>query len=124
MGFDSNTIIVLVMIGLAAGMLSGFVGVGGGILIVPALIYFLHFSQHQATGTSLAVLLFPAGILAVMNYHRSGNLDWKAALIIGGAFVIGGYFGSKWALALPADIVKKVFGGVMLIAAFKLIFGK
>ncbi|HMC98348.1 MAG TPA: sulfite exporter TauE/SafE family protein [Flavobacteriales bacterium] len=124
MTFDTNTIVLLVIIGLAAGVLSGFVGVGGGILIVPALVYFMHFTQHQATGTSLAVLLLPAGILAVMNYYRSGNLDWKAALIIGGAFVIGGYFGSKWALTLSAETVKKVFGGVMLLAALKLIFGK
>ncbi len=121
---DAQTLLVLVLIGVAAGVLSGFVGVGGGILIVPALMWGLGFTQHQAIGTSLGVLLLPVGILAVMNYHRSGNLDWWAALIIGATFVVGAYFGSKLSLTLPPATVKKVFGGVMIIAALKLIFGK
>ncbi len=119
-----TTLLVLVLIGVLAGLLSGFVGVGGGILIVPALMWGLGFTQHQATGTSLAVLLLPVGILAVMNYHKSGNLDWRAALIISTTFVVGAYVGSKLSLALPAPTVRKVFGGVMLLAAIKLIFGK
>jgi uncharacterized membrane protein YfcA len=118
------TLLVLVLIGVLAGLLSGFVGVGGGILIVPALMWGLGFTQHQATGTSLAVLLLPVGILAVINYQKSGNLDWRAALIIGATFVVGAYFGSKMSLALPAATVRKVFGGVMILAAIKLIFGK
>ena len=119
-----STLLVLVLIGVLAGVLSGFVGVGGGILIVPALMWGLGFTQHQATGTSLAVLLLPVGILAVMNYHKSGNLDWRAALIISTTFVVGAYFGSKMSLARPAATVRKVFGGVVLLAAIKLIFGK
>ncbi len=118
------TLLVLVLIGVLAGLLSGFVGVGGGILIVPALMWGLGFTQHQATGTSLAVLLLPVGILAVINYQKSGNLDWRAALVIGATFVVGAYFGSKMSLALPAATVRKVFGGVMILAAIKLIFGK
>lgn len=121
---DLTTLLLLVLIGVAAGMLSGFVGVGGGIIIVPALMWALGFTQHQATGTSLAVLLLPVGILAVINYHRSGNLDWRAAFVIGTTFIVGAYFGSKLSLSLPADVVKKVFGGVMILAAIKLIFGK
>jgi uncharacterized protein len=121
---DLTTLLVLVLIGVAAGMLSGFVGVGGGIIIVPALMWLLGYTQHQATGTSLAVLLLPVGILAVINYHKAGNLDWKAALIISATFVIGAYFGSKLSLSLPAATVKKIFGGVMILAAIKLIFGK
>jgi uncharacterized membrane protein YfcA len=121
---ELTTLLVLVLIGVVAGMLSGFVGVGGGIIIVPALMWLLGYTQHQATGTSLAVLLLPVGILAVINYHRAGNLDWKAALIISATFVIGAYFGSKLSLALPAATVKKIFGGVMILAAIKLIFGK
>ncbi|HMZ50149.1 MAG TPA: sulfite exporter TauE/SafE family protein, partial [Flavobacteriales bacterium] len=74
--------------------------------------------------TSLGVLLLPVGILAVWNYHRAGNLDWKAALIIGGTFVLGAWAGSRLSLSLPPDTVKKVFGGVMILAALKLIFGK
>src|SRR4030095_9066334 len=107
---DTGTIAVLVVIGVLAGILSGFVGVGGGIIIVPALVWLLGFSQHQAQGTSLAVLLLPVGIFAVMTYSRAGALDWKVALIICAGFVIGSYFGSKWALAIPVDTVKKVFG--------------
>lgn len=118
------TIALLVIIGVLAGMLSGFVGVGGGLIIVPALVYMLGMTQHQAQGTSLAVLLLPVGILAVMNYHRSGNLDWKFALIISVAFILGGYFGSKISLALPAETVRKIFGVVMMLGALKLIFGR
>jgi uncharacterized membrane protein YfcA len=121
---EPTTVLALVLIGVAAGVLSGFVGVGGGIIIVPALMWALGFTQHQATGTSLAVLLLPVGILAVWNYHKAGNLDWRAALIIGATFVVGAYFGSKLSLTLPPATVKKVFGGVMIVAALKLIFGK
>ena len=121
---DASTLLILIAIGVLAGMLSGFVGVGGGIIIVPALMWALGFTQHQATGTSLGVLLLPVGILAVWNFHRSGNLDWRAALVISATFVVGAYFGSKLSLSLPPDTVKKVFGGVMIIAALKLIFGK
>lgn len=121
---STGDIALLVIIGVLAGMLSGFVGVGGGLIIVPALVYMLGMTQHEAQGTSLAVLLLPVGILAVMNYHRSGNLDWKYALIIAVAFILGGYFGSKISLALPADTVRKIFGVVMLLGAIKLIFGR
>lgn len=121
---DPGSLLALVLIGVAAGVLSGFVGVGGGIIIVPALMWALGFTQHQATGTSLAVLLLPVGILAVWNYHKAGSLDWRAAMVIGATFVVGAYFGSKLSLALPAATVKKVFGGVMILAALKLIFGR
>ncbi|MFN8351005.1 MAG: sulfite exporter TauE/SafE family protein [Flavobacteriales bacterium] len=121
---EPTTVLALVLIGVAAGVLSGFVGVGGGIIIVPALMWALGFTQHQATGTSLAVLLLPVGILAVWNYHKAGNLDWRAAMIIAATFVVGAYFGSKLSLSLPPATVKKVFGGVMILAALKLIFGK
>lgn len=124
MAMSFTTLLLLVLIGLCAGLLSGFVGVGGGIIIVPALMWLLGFTQHQATGTSLAVLLLPVGILAVVNYYRAGHIDLKAAAIISLAFVLGGWFGSKASLALPADVVRKVFGVVMIIAALKLIFGK
>ncbi len=121
---DLTTLLVLVIIGVAAGMLSGFVGVGGGIIIVPALMWALGFTQHQATGTSLAILLLPVGILAVYNYHRAGNIDWRAAIIIGATFVVGAYFGSQFSLAIRPETVKRIFGGVMIVAALKLIFGK
>ncbi|MBL8000914.1 MAG: sulfite exporter TauE/SafE family protein [Flavobacteriales bacterium] len=119
-----TTVVLLILIGLAAGVLSGFVGVGGGIVMVPALVWLLGYSQHQAQGTSLAVLVLPVVFLAAWNYHKVHPLDLKAVSIIAGSFVLGGFMGSKMALALPADAVKKAFGVLMILAALKLIFGK
>ena len=117
----TQTIIILVLIGIVAGILSGFVGVGGGILIVPALVYFLGMSQHEAQGTSLFVLLLPVGILAVINYSKSGQMDWKFGLVIALTFVIGGYIGSKLALKIHPSVVKLIFGGIMALVSIKLI---
>ncbi|MBK7385084.1 MAG: sulfite exporter TauE/SafE family protein [Flavobacteriales bacterium] len=121
---DLQTVGVLIIIGLLAGILSGFVGVGGGIIMVPAMIWLLGYDQHQAQGTSLAVLMFPVVLLAVRNYWKQGMIDWKIVIVIAVAFVAGGYFGSKGALALPADTVKRVFGVIMLFVAIKLILGR
>lgn len=93
-------------------------------IIVPALVFFLGYSQHMAQGTSLALMLPPIGILAVYNYQKTGNTNIKAALIIAAAFVIGAYLGSRFSLALDERIVKKIFGVVMILAAIKLLFGK
>lgn len=119
-----STILILIFIGLAAGLLSGMVGVGGGILMVPALVFFLGLTQHGAQGTSLAVMLPPVGILACMNYYKAGALNWKFAVIIGITFVVGGYLGSKVAIGIDERMLRKIFGVVMLLAALKLIFGK
>jgi uncharacterized membrane protein YfcA len=124
MQFDTQTLGLLVLTGLLAGALSGFVGVGGGIIMVPAMVWLLGYSQHQAQGTSLAVLMFPVVLMAVRNYYRAGMIDPKVVLVIALAFIAGGYFGSKWALALHAGTVQRIFGVVMLLAALKLIFGK
>ena len=117
-----QTIILLIAIGLLAGMLSGLVGIGGGIIIVPSLVFFLGFSQKLAQGTSLGVLLLPVGILAVWQFYKAGYVDVKSIWIISGAFLIGGYFGSKIALALPQETVKKIFGVFLLLIALKMIF--
>ena len=119
-----STFIVLVFIGLLAGVLSGFVGVGGGILMIPLLMLFLGFSQFEAQGTALAAMLPPIGILAAMNYFRSGYVKWEYAIVIALTFVIGGYFGSKVSLSLNPITVRKVFGVVMFFAAIKLFFSK
>jgi uncharacterized membrane protein YfcA len=124
MTFDTQTILLLVVIGLVAGMLSGLVGIGGGLLMVPALVWLLSYSQHQAQGTSLAVLMLPVVFLAVRNYYKAGVIDPKVVGIIALSFVVGGALGSKWAIALPAEHLKKVFGVVLLLASIKLIFGK
>src|SRR5919112_735182 len=95
---DTQLIMLLVLIGLASGMLSGLIGVGGGIIIVPALVFFLGFSQHEAQGTSLGLLLLPVGILAVLNYYKQGHIDIRVIAIMSIAFVLGGWLGSKLAL--------------------------
>lgn len=118
---DTQVVILLVVIGLASGMLSGLVGVGGGIIIVPALVFFLGFSQHQAQGTSLGLLLLPVGILAVMNYYNKGYIDIKVVLIMSIAFVAGGWAGSKLSLALPEVTIKRVFAIVLFYAAFRML---
>ena len=109
------------MIGLFAGILSGLVGVGGGLIVVPALIFFLGYSQHQAQGTSLGLLLLPVGILAVINYYNKGHIDIKVVAVMSIAFVLGGWLGSKIALRLPADTVKKIFAIFLFYSAFKLL---
>lgn len=116
-----QTIIILVSVGILSGILSGFVGVGGGILIVPALIYMLGLSQYEAQGTSLFILLLPVGILAVSNYWKAGTINWKFGLIVAIAFVLGGYFGSKLALKISPSIVKLVFGLIMAFVSYKMI---
>ncbi len=117
----TQAIIILVLIGISAGVLSGFVGVGGGIVIVPALIYFMGFTQHQAQGTSLFVLVLPVVFLAMMNYWKTDNVNWKFGLVIASTFLIGGYVGSKLALRLSPGVVKLVFGLIMAYVSFRLV---
>jgi uncharacterized membrane protein YfcA len=117
----TELLIILLLIGLFAGILSGLVGVGGGLIIVPALIFFLGYSQHQAQGTSLGLLLLPVGILAVLNYYNKGYIDIKVVAVMSIAFVLGGWLGSKIALRLPADTVKKIFAIFLFYSAFKLL---
>jgi len=118
---NAETILVLILVGLAAGTLSGLVGVGGGIIIVPALVFFLGFSQSAAQGTSLGLLLLPVGILAVINYYNKGFIDLKVVGIMSAAFVFGGWLGSKLALSISQDMVKKIFAVVLFYAAFKML---
>ena len=117
-----GTILILISIGILAGMLSGFVGVGGGMVIVPALVYFLGLTQFQAQGTSLALMIPPIGILAVMNYWKADSVNVHYAIIIAVTFILGGYLGSKMALKLPEAKVKLIFGIVMFIASLKMIW--
>ena len=121
-----TTILALIIIGLLAGILSGLVGVGGGIIMVPLFVIFLGLTQHNAQGLSLAVMLPPVTFLAVYNYHKAGggSIDWKVALIVSTLFIVGGFVGSKMALQLDQRILKKIFGLMMLVVAIKLIFSK
>lgn len=121
---DITTCIILIVIGLLAGILSGLVGVGGGILMIPLLIMLLGLTQHQAQGTALFAMLPPIGILAAMNYYKEGFVKWEYAAVMALTFVVGGYFGSKLSINLPDQTVRRVFGVIMLIGAIKLIFSK
>lgn len=117
-------VLILLGIGLAAGILSGMVGIGGGVVIVPALVYFFGMSQHTAQGTTLAMFLLPIGILGVLNYYKAGHIDIRVALIIAATFIAGSYFGSRWAISINQDMLKKVFGSLLLLLALKMILGK
>jgi uncharacterized membrane protein YfcA len=119
---DTYILIVLILVGFAAGLTSGMVGIGGGLVIVPALVYFLAFSQHQAQGNSLALLLFPVGILGVINYYKKGYVDFRYAALLAVGFVVGSYLGSRFALSLPQETLKKIFAVLMIVLAVKMLF--
>jgi len=118
---DTQTLLILITIGIGAGILSGFVGIGGGVVIVPALMYVFSMSQYEAQGTSLFILLLPVGILAVQNYWKAGNVNWQFGLVVALTFVAGGYLGSKLALRINPAIVKLVFGILMAYVSIKMI---
>ena len=118
---SGQVVFILITIGLLAGMLSGLIGVGGGIIIVPALIFFVGFTQKEAQGTSLGLLLLPIGILAVMNYYNKGLIDVKVVLIMAIGFLLGGFFGSKIALAISEAALKKIFAIVLFYTGFKML---
>lgn len=119
---DFNTIVILLIIGAAAGMLGGLVGIGGGIIIVPALIYFLGKSQLQAQGISLALIMFPVGILGVLQYYKQGHVDFSIVLILAIGFIVGSFLGSKIAMDLPQDIIRKAFACLLILVAVKMLF--
>jgi len=122
----TQLIITALLIGLAAGMLSGLVGVGGGIIMVPALVFFMHYTQHQAQGSSLAVLTLPVVILASVYYYQQCQqlgtpIDLKIVGLLSVGFLIGGYFGSKMALAIDQQTLKKIFAVILFYTAFKML---
>jgi len=119
---DVQTILFLVILGIAAGILSGLVGVGGGIIIVPGLVFILAFSQKMAQGTSLGILLLPIGILGVIQYYKQGYIDLKVVALISIGFLLGSYFGSKLALSLSQESLKKIFAIFLIMMAIKMLF--
>jgi len=119
-----TTIIILVIIGFMTGVFGGLFGVGGAIMMIPAMVYFLGVDQHTAQGTSLAVMLPPIGLFAAYNYYKAGQVNIWYALIIAVTFMVGGYFGSKIALYLPEQLMKKIFAVFLILVALKLIFSK
>ena len=117
-----TAILLLLVLGLLAGLLSSMVGIGGGIVIVPALVFLFAMSQKMAQGTSLVMLLPPIGLLAVINYYKAGYVDFKVSGILIVAFIVGSYFGSKVALNLPETALKRIFGVFLMVLAIKYLF--
>src|SRR4030095_10956685 len=122
----TQLILTALLIGLAAGMLSGLVGVGGGIIMVPALVFFMSYTQHQAQGTSLAVLTLPVVIIASLYYYHQCQklgtpIDLKVVGLLAVGFLVGGYFGSKIALAINPESLKKIFAVILFYTAFKML---
>ena len=115
-------ILWLTIIGLTAGTLSGFLGVGGATILIPALIIIFKLSQHMAQGTSLAALLLPVGLLAAIKYWQAGNINIKFALLMAVGFLIGGYIGAVFAQPVPDALLRKFFGIYLLIIALQMIF--
>jgi uncharacterized protein len=113
-----------ILLGLMVGVLSGIVGIGGGIMIVPVLVYFFHMNQHKAQGTSLTALLAPVGALAFWEYYKAGNVDLKAGLLIAMGFLVGGYFGGLWAQHLNEMILRRVFGTLLVMIGIRLLLSR
>ena len=119
-------ILTIIIIGIAAGMLSGLVGVGGGIIMVPALVFFMNYNQHQAQGTSLGVLTLPVVIIASLYYYyqckKMGTpMDLRVIGLLAIGFMAGAYFGSKLAISLPTDTLKKIFAMILFYTAIKML---
>lgn len=122
MNLNLTTVLILLALGIAAGILSSLVGIGGGILIVPVLVFAFGVSQKMAQGTSLVMLLPPIGLLAVINYYKAGYVDFKVSGILIAAFVVGSFFGSKVALNLEESTLKRIFGVFLMVLAIKYLF--
>lgn len=116
--------ILIVFLGLLAGSLSGLLGIGGGVIIIPALIYFFGFSQHSAQGTTLAIMIPPIGLLAAWRYYVNGHVNIPVAILVAIGFFIGGLLGAHYAEKIPDLMLRRVFGVVLLLISIKLIFTK
>ena len=119
-----TSVLLLIMIGLVAGGLGGMIGLGGGIILIPALVLIMKIDQQMAQGTSIAVMLPPIGLFAVYNYYKAGYVNTKYAMIIAAAFMVGGYFGSMLALRLSPDLVRKIFSVLLVAIALKMFFSE
>ena len=121
---STSMILILIVIGIITGVMAGMLGIGGAIIMIPALVYLLGISQQTAQGTSLAVMLPPIGIIAAYNYYKAGHVNIRFAIILAIFFLVGSYFGSKLALTIPQHILKKIFGILLLLVAAKMLFSK
>ncbi len=121
---STSMILILIVIGIITGVMAGMLGIGGAIIMIPALVFLLGISQQTAQGTSLAVMLPPIGIIAAYNYYKAGHVNIRFAIILAIFFLVGSYFGSKLALTIPQPILKKIFGILLLLVAAKMLFSK
>lgn len=114
----------VLLLGILAGVLSGMFGIGGGVVIVPALVIFFGLTQQTAQGTTLAMLSIPVSIVAALNYTKAGMIDWKVAIILAAGFIVGGFFGSKIAVGVDGAVMKKLFAVLMIVLAIKMLVEK
>ena len=121
---STSMLLILIVIGIITGVMAGMLGIGGAVIMIPALVYLLGISQQTAQGTSLAVMLPPIGIIAAWNYYKAGQVNLKFAIILAAFFIVGSYFGSKLALNLPQHLLKKIFGVLLLFVAAKMLLSK
>ena len=119
-----SVIIILILIGILSGTFSGLVGLGGALIIIPALIFVFGIDQHIAQGTAIAIMLPPVGILAAYNYYKQGQLNIKFSALIALGFFFGCYFGARVALEIPSDTLRKIFAVVLFILSFRFLFRK
>jgi uncharacterized membrane protein YfcA len=117
------TVLVLLLIGVISGVMSGFFGIGGGVVIVPALVYLVGFTQHKATGTSLAILLPPVGLAAVIEYYRSGNVDLRVAFIVAIGLLAGAWVGAHFANRISGPSLRLAFGIFVILVGFYIVYG-
>ncbi|MCI0512823.1 sulfite exporter TauE/SafE family protein [candidate division KSB1 bacterium] len=115
-------ILLYLLLGLTAGIISGLVGIGGGIIIVPALLFLFGLTQHQAQGTTLALLVPPIGLLAAWTYYQQGYVDLKIAIFVCIGFFFGGLIGARMATAFPDIVLEKIFGVTLMLIGIKMIF--
>lgn len=116
-----NDVVGYVLLGLAAGVLSGLLGIGGAIVIIPALVFVFGFQQHRAAGTTLALFSMPIGIMAMLPYYRKGFVDWRAAVLICAGFLVGGWIGGHIAVGLSGTAVQRIFAVLLIAVAIKLL---
>ena len=116
--------VLYVLLGIAAGMLSGLIGIGGGVIIVPALIFLFGFSQHQAQGTTLALLVPPIGLPAAWAYFKHGYVNFEVAMLVCVGFFLGGFIGAKLATGVSSVVLERVFGIAMLVVGLKMLFAR
>ena len=112
------------LVGLVVGVVSGIVGIGGGVLFIPALVWLFNMNQHKAQGTSLGALLAPVGIFAFMEYYRKGNADLRIALLLAAGFLVGGYFGAIGAQHIPELWLRRIFAVLLVIVGARMFFTK